>query len=177
MTSLLLLLTFISQPFSALSDTTPKKTKTYAVSINKSAPSAYKGYLQGVNETALQLTHRPYPFGNANFDKTVSYNEIDKLTLHRTGGIGGQALVGGSVGALLGAIVGAITYKPCHNCLLKFDEGYNIAAGAAIGLLSGIGLGIVIGSCKHRFSINRNKENFDGMRSKLFRIYGDKENR
>ncbi|HVG11444.1 MAG TPA: hypothetical protein VM843_00510 [Flavisolibacter sp.] len=165
MTPLLLLLASMSQPLPAQGDTTPLRSKTYAVFVNKGVPTAHKGYLQGIDETSLRITGTPAPFGNTRLSKTVSYTEIDRLTVRRTGDTRQGASIGALTGVLLGSVVGAITYTPCAKCLIDFGQGLNIGIGALTGAGAGLGLGIALGSVKQRFTINRTKDSFDAMRS------------
>ena len=173
MTTLLLAFAFISQSFTSHSDTTPISIKIYPVSINKNMPTAYRGYLQGISDTTVQLSEGPSKFGELRFDKSVSYNEIDQLVIHRRGDLGKGVLVGGSGGALIGGAIGAITYTPC-NCFIDLGRGFDIVVGASLGSLLGILVGIAVSSGKKRFAINRNKISFDKMRSTIFRVYGQK---
>jgi hypothetical protein len=161
------------QRTSSLSDTTPIRPNTYVLEINKYTSNAYRGYLQGISDTALQVTQNRSPFGKANVDKSFSYHEIEKLTVHRMGSAGRGAATGAIGGALLGALIGAITYQPCTNCFLDFGAGFNILTGAGIGIPLGAGLGIALGSRKNKFNINRTRGNFDEMRTQLFRRYGN----
>ena len=177
MTSLLLLLAFIANTPTALSDTTPIRIKTYSVSVNKTGPNAYKGFLQGISDTSLQLSKQSIRFGSGSIDRNVTYNEVDNLIVHRPGGAGRGAGLGALGGTILGMLIGAITYTPCNNCFLDFGRGFDMLAGGASGLFLGAIIGIAIGSRKHRFKIARTKQNFDEMRTKLFRVYGNSVNK
>ena len=115
---------------------------------------------------------RPHPYGHPRFDKSLSYQDINHVSINRKGSVGRGALVGGLGGLAAGGIAGAISYTPCYNCILNFGASLAILAGATIGLLIGGIAGVILGSRKHKFAINGNKENFEEMRAKLLRTYG-----
>ncbi len=177
MTPLLVLLAFTTQLNPQLKDTSgPLRPKTYVVTVNRGSPAGYKGYLQGITDTSLQFSKKSAPFGKGSFDQTTPFYKLDKLTVHRQGRVGRGMLFGGLGGAAFGGIVGAITYTPCPDCFFQFDQGFDIVVGAFVGFMAGLLIGTVIGNRKHRFTINRMKENFDKMRSKLLHKYGSTVN-
>jgi hypothetical protein len=176
MAPLILSLFLIVQAPSLSTDSTPLTRKIYVTNINKGTPNAYRAYLKGINDTSVYLSKQPQPYGSSSFDNTVPYHIIENLTVHKKGGAGKGAIWGGLSGIAFGAIVGAITYKPCSDCFFDFGVGFNMFAGALLGMLPGVGVGLIIGGRKQRFQIRGSRENFDQMRSKLSRVYGERAN-
>ncbi len=177
MTSLLLVLSLFSlKPNAAIADSVPLRSVVYVVRINKNNPDASKGYLQQIGDTSLRLTLFRQPYGYITSGKTVPYYDINNLSVHRGGWAIRGAIWGGVGGAAVGILTGIATYKPCTNfCIIDFGVGFSMLIGAMLGLLPGAVVGLGVNSFKRRFKISRKKENFEQMRSKLLRVYGNKE--
>ena len=177
MTSLLLVLSLFSlKPNAAIADSTPLKSVVYLVRINKNTPDASKGYLQQISDTSLRLTLYRQPYGYITSGKTVLYRDVNNLSIHRGGWAVRGAIWGALGGAAVGAIVGVATYEPCTGfCLFDIGIGGTMILVAILGLWPGALVGLGINSRKRRFKIGGKKENFEQMRSKLLRVYGNKE--
>ncbi len=174
MTSLLLILTLFGHSTNHSADTTPLRSKIYLLDIYQYESGASKGYLRGITDSALQLTKRERPYGYATFDATVRYDAIEHVSVHRKGAIRGALLLGILLGGAVGAIVGLAAYKSCINCVIDSGVGLNMIKGVTVGLPVGAAIGYLIGRRRHAFDISRNFENFQKMRSRLFRSFGDK---
>jgi hypothetical protein len=174
MTSLLLFLSLISYtPLYAISDSTPPKGKIYVANINKSKGKASLVYLQGLNDTALQLNKKALPFGSSFFDYSVSYQDLDYLSVYRKGQ-SSKAVLGGMIGGILiGGVIGGSVYKPkpCNYVCIDFGKEASALAGASAGAVAGALFGLAIGSVKWNFKVNRNKEKFQQMRTELLFLH------
>ena len=174
MTSLLLILTLFGHPPNNTVDSTPLRSKIYLVDIYKYESGASKGYLRGITDSSLQLTTMERPYGYSSFDATLQYDAIEHVSVHRKGAIRGALLLGILLGGAVGAIVGLAAYKSCINCVIDSGAGLNMLKGVTVGLPIGAAIGYLIGRRRHAFDISRNLGNFQKMRSKLLRSYGDK---
>ncbi|HVG14929.1 MAG TPA: hypothetical protein VM935_08210 [Chitinophagaceae bacterium] len=178
MTSLLLILTLVSfTPDYSITDSIPLKSKIYIVDIYLSGSGATKGYLQAITDTTLQLSSREKLFGYNSYDVSVPYHQVEHLSLHKKGSIRGGLLTGALLGGAVGAIAGLALNKSCTNCVIDSRVGRNLITGLTIGLPLGAAIGYLIGRRRHAFDISRDRENFEKMRLRLIRSYGDKSHR
>lgn len=155
-----------------IQDPTLLKKKVYVVRINNKLSNYSLGYLQAISDSSLTINSEPIRYGVSSDGRLISYNDIDRLTIHRKGSVGRGILFGALGGIVIGGIVGAITYTPCKNCFLDFGVGFNIIGGGIIGLFPCGIIGSIIGSKKHHYTVNRNKRDFDNMRSQMMEVYG-----
>ena len=157
-----------------IEDATPLKKEVYVVRINNRFSNYSFGYLQAISDSSLTINSKPIRYGvSSDGDgRLISYNDIDRLTIHRKGSVGRGILFGALGGIVIGGIVGAIAYTPCKNCFLDFGVGFSITAGGITGLFPGGIIGSIIGSKKHHYTVNRNKRNFDNMQSQMMEVYG-----
>lgn len=168
-----------------LDDTTSAlNKKIYVIDINRGGINPSFGYLQSLNKTTLSVTSSPLVYGSSTDRKLFLYNTINNIRIHRKGLRGQGAFIGALGGLVLGGIIGAVTYsKPQNNSLSEgwfsttsfdFGIGLNILAGSSLGLLLGLPIGILSGSSVKKYSIGKNQQAFEDMRSQLIDVYGIK---
>lgn len=155
-----------------LQDPTPLKKKIYVVRIYNKFSNYSLGYLQAISDSSLAINSEPIRYGVSSDGRLISYNDIDRLTIHPKGSVGRGVLFGALGGIVIGGIVGAITYTPCKNCFLDFGVGFSIIGDGIIGVLPCGIIGSLIGSKKHQYTVNRNKKDFNNMRSQMMKVYG-----
>lgn len=162
------------------------KKKIYVININKGGLNPSFGYLQSINRTTLSLTTFPLEYGTSKDGRILSYNNIDKIRIHRKGSVRRGAIIGSVVGIVLGGLIGGMTYsKPTPipssesglfgGFTFDFGVGLDIIAGSISGLLLGLPIGALSGSYVKGYHIDKNKEAFEYMGNNLSNVYGIKK--
>ena len=159
------------------------KKKIYIIDINKGGLNPSFGYLQSINSNTLSITSSPLQYGTSREGRLVSYNNIDKIRIHRRGNVGRGALIGAVIGIVAGGVIGAISYsKPTPSAqsgwfsglTFDFGVGFSIVAGSLGGLLLGLPTGALFGSHVNEYAIDKNKQAFEDMRNHLSDDWGSK---
>ena len=140
------------------------------VQINRREANASTRFLQAIHDTALQLTLQPQAFGSSATSETIGYSTLNTVAVYRKGSIGRGAWMGALSGGLVGGAIGAASYGSCTSFCVINNAGTAFFAGALVGLLPGLLIGIGVGTRKQKFRIRYQKEAFTQMRSSLLRM-------
>jgi outer membrane lipoprotein SlyB len=106
------------------------------------------------------------PFGKIPETKQlISYLNINTITVRKKGSVGDGFLYGALGGAVLGGILDGVTGSP-------YGRGLGIFLVGILFLSIGGLIGAVVGGNKHTYKINKNKDNLQAMREKMWlKIY------
>jgi hypothetical protein len=168
---LLTLLMFCCQANEYLvKDTTPISRKTYQIKVNEKDAGSFTGYLHEITDSSISVSVIRMPFGKIpETKKLISYSNINTITVRKEGSVGDGFLYGALSGAVLGVILGVAATPE--------NVGFGIFIFGLLFLGIGGLIGAVLGGNKHTYKINKNKENFQAMREKMWlKIYPQKKN-
>jgi hypothetical protein len=155
------------------------KTSVTNLSIRKAwmflntGEDSISGYIRGQSDSTLLFAKKRSLLRGLNLNqpeiRTISYNDINEIYVHRKNSVGRGIGYGALVGCAVGALVGAISYTPTRpGDLAIFESQADFAfAGAVCGTVAGMLTGAVIGALAHKkFIIQGKKERFHHMQIK-----------
>ncbi|MEO6136313.1 MAG: hypothetical protein ABIP35_14235 [Ginsengibacter sp.] len=132
------------------------------------------GYLSGINDSLIQLSTKRVTFSNSTMGNpsygAFPYAEVETVKIRKYGSIGRGIGFGALIGAGVGGIIGLATYQRDPNSWFDLGPGINALAGAIIGAILGIIFGGIRGAQMKKFSISRNKENFEKMSASILEM-------
>lgn len=144
------------------------RPKTFTVKLQTPKKIKY-GFLAGINDSIIRLSYKRASFTDSLIEKpsykTYNYNytDIEKVNIRKYGSIGKGIGFGALIGGGVGAIVGLISYHKDPNSWLDLGPGISALGGGILGVIPGIIIGGITGSKMMKFSIRRNKKNFEEM--------------